>query len=74
MDEFLYRNADVEFIFNNFFCHSLPGYGFSSGATKPGLNPTKVAVIMNSLMTSLGYNRYLVQGMIVCFIFLKTHA
>nr|AXB38859.1 juvenile hormone epoxide hydrolase [Sitodiplosis mosellana] len=41
---------------------SLPGYGFSEGASVPGLNPTEMAVVLRNLMISLGYNKFLVQG------------
>lgn len=41
---------------------SLPGYGFSEGASVTGMNPTEMAVIFRNLMIRLGYNRFLIQG------------
>ena len=41
---------------------SLPGYGFSEGARKPGLGPPEMGHIFNNLMKRLGFNRYYVQG------------
>lgn len=41
---------------------SLPGYGFSDGASKPGLGPPEMGHIFNKLMKRLGFNRYYVQG------------
>lgn len=41
---------------------SLPGYGWSEAASKPGLNTLKMAVIFGNLMKRLGYKKYYVQG------------
>lgn len=41
---------------------SLPGYGFSSQPTKPGMNLTRVAPLWAELMTRLNYPRFLVSG------------
>ncbi|XP_045455131.1 juvenile hormone epoxide hydrolase-like [Melitaea cinxia] len=41
---------------------SLPGYGFSSEAKKPGLGADKMAVVFKNLMNRLGYKKYYVQG------------
>ncbi|KRT85407.1 hydrolase, partial [Oryctes borbonicus] len=41
---------------------SLPGYGFSQGASKPGLAVPQVGVIMKNLMERLGYEKYYVHG------------
>ncbi|XP_038218168.1 juvenile hormone epoxide hydrolase-like [Zerene cesonia] len=41
---------------------SLPGYGFSSAAVRPGLGADKVAVVMRNLMSRLGYKKYYIQG------------
>eukprot|EP00882_Tetradesmus_deserticola_P002705 GHRQ01002876.1.p1 GENE.GHRQ01002876.1~~GHRQ01002876.1.p1 ORF type:complete len:360 (+),score=146.10 GHRQ01002876.1:93-1082(+) len=41
---------------------SLPGYGWSSAATERGMGVTAIAGIMDSLMSQLGYRRYLAQG------------
>ncbi|XP_038217880.1 juvenile hormone epoxide hydrolase-like [Zerene cesonia] len=41
---------------------SLPGYGFSSGAVRPGLAADKIAIVLRNLMSRLGHKKYYVQG------------
>ena len=41
---------------------SLPGFGFSEPARAPGLHPGRIAERLHTLMRSLGYERYGVQG------------
>jgi pimeloyl-ACP methyl ester carboxylesterase len=41
---------------------SLPGYGFSGKPTAPGWNPVSIARAWATLMTRLGYTRYVAQG------------
>ncbi|KAL6258665.1 hypothetical protein P5V15_010618 [Pogonomyrmex californicus] len=41
---------------------SLPGFGFSSAATIPGLSSIHMSVIFKNLMSRLGYDKYYVQG------------
>ncbi|XP_025832015.1 juvenile hormone epoxide hydrolase 1-like isoform X2 [Agrilus planipennis] len=41
---------------------SLPGYGFSDGASKPGFGQAQMAQIFNKLMHRLGHKRYYIQG------------
>lgn len=41
---------------------SLPGYGFSDAASRPGMNPAQIAQIFNKLMGRLGFDRYYIQG------------
>ncbi|KAI8423656.1 hypothetical protein MSG28_012709 [Choristoneura fumiferana] len=41
---------------------SLPGYGFSQGAARPGLGPAEMAVVMQNLMKRLNIDRYYIQG------------
>ena len=41
---------------------SLPGFGFSAPARAPGLHPGRIADRLHTLMRSLGYERYGVQG------------
>lgn len=41
---------------------SLPGYGFSEGAARPGMNPARIAQIFNTLMQRLNFKRYYIQG------------
>lgn len=41
---------------------SLPGYGWSQGASKQGLSTSKIALIMKKLMNRIGHERFYVQG------------
>lgn len=41
---------------------SIPGFGFSSVPTEPGLSNRAIAGLMSRLMLSLGYPRFVVQG------------
>lgn len=41
---------------------SIPGYGFSDAAVRPGLGLPQVAIIFNNLMNRLGHKNYYVQG------------
>ncbi|KRT86367.1 hydrolase, partial [Oryctes borbonicus] len=41
---------------------SLPGFGFSSAACKPGLNPIKMALVFKNLMNRIGFKEFYVQG------------
>eukprot|EP00775_Hariotina_reticulata_P001370 gene1370-1712_t len=41
---------------------SLPGYGFSSAPKERGCGVTEMAAVVDTLMTSLGYSKYLAQG------------
>ncbi|XP_017865176.1 PREDICTED: juvenile hormone epoxide hydrolase 1 [Drosophila arizonae] len=41
---------------------SLPGYGWSQGASRPGMGVAQVAVIMRNLMLRLGFDKFLIQG------------
>ncbi|XP_049770766.1 juvenile hormone epoxide hydrolase 1-like [Schistocerca cancellata] len=41
---------------------SLPGYGFSQGAAKPGLACVQMAAVMKKLMQRLGHSKFYVQG------------
>ncbi|XP_044269723.1 juvenile hormone epoxide hydrolase 1-like [Tribolium madens] len=41
---------------------SLPGYGFSEAAIRPGLGPIEMAVIFKNFMKRLGHEKYFVQG------------
>ncbi|EAT36615.1 AAEL011313-PA [Aedes aegypti] len=55
------RSDDKEYVFE-VIVPSLPGYGFSQGASKQGLSPAKIAVIMRNLMARLGFKKYYVHG------------
>lgn len=41
---------------------SMPGYGFSARPTSPGWGPERIARAWASLMTRLGYTKYVAQG------------
>jgi pimeloyl-ACP methyl ester carboxylesterase len=41
---------------------SMPGYGFSGKPTSPGWGPDRIAKAWGTLMTRLGYTRYVAQG------------
>lgn len=41
---------------------SMPGYGFSNPATKPGINAFRIAELWVQLMNGLGYSRFGAQG------------
>ncbi|XP_052740876.1 juvenile hormone epoxide hydrolase-like [Bicyclus anynana] len=41
---------------------SLPGYGFSDGAVRPGMGPAQIGVVLKNLMNRLGYKKFYIQG------------
>lgn len=41
---------------------SLPGYGFSDGAVRPGLGAFEAAILFKNFMKRLGYQKYYLQG------------
>ncbi|XP_013138373.1 PREDICTED: juvenile hormone epoxide hydrolase-like [Papilio polytes] len=41
---------------------SMPGFGFSDGAVRPGVGPAQIAVIYRNLMQRLGFNKFYIQG------------
>lgn len=41
---------------------SLPGYGWSQAASKPGFGPAEMAVVLRNLMLRLGYDKFFIQG------------
>jgi juvenile hormone epoxide hydrolase len=42
---------------------SLPGYGFSSAASRPGLGASQMAVVFHTLMQQrIGAHKFIVQG------------
>lgn len=53
------QNNDVSFVV---VAPSLPGYGWSDGASVSGLSATEVGVILRNLMLKLGYQRFIIQG------------
>ncbi|XP_063622120.1 juvenile hormone epoxide hydrolase-like isoform X1 [Cydia splendana] len=40
----------------------LPGFGFSEGTSKPGLNPVQIGIMMRNLMKRLGFNKFYVHA------------
>ncbi|XP_049872238.1 juvenile hormone epoxide hydrolase-like [Pectinophora gossypiella] len=40
----------------------LPGFGFSEGTTKPGLNPAQMAIMMRNLMRRIGFSKFYIQA------------
>ncbi|XP_076659281.1 juvenile hormone epoxide hydrolase 1 [Halictus rubicundus] len=54
-------SADRDFVFE-LIIPSLPGYGFSDGAVRPGLGAAQIAVIFKNLMQRLNFKTYYVQG------------
>lgn len=55
------KSDDKDFVFE-VVVPSLPGYGWSQAASKQGLNPLKIAVIMKNLMERIGHQKFYVQG------------
>ncbi|XP_048005399.1 juvenile hormone epoxide hydrolase-like [Leguminivora glycinivorella] len=41
---------------------SLPGYGFSDAAVRPGLGAAEMSVVMRNLMHRLGFKKFYIQG------------
>jgi len=52
-------NLDIEF---DIIVPSLPGYGFSDGATKTGFGVLEMSVVLRNLMIRLGYDHFYIQG------------
>ncbi|XP_046418308.1 juvenile hormone epoxide hydrolase 1-like isoform X2 [Neodiprion fabricii] len=52
---------DQDFVFE-LVVPSLPGYGFSDSAVRPGLGSAQVAVLMTNLMNRLGFEKFYTQG------------
>ncbi|XP_045762718.1 juvenile hormone epoxide hydrolase-like [Maniola jurtina] len=58
----LTKKADgYDFVFE-VIVPSLPGYGFSDAAVRPGLGAGQMGVIFKNLMNRLGHKQYYVQG------------
>lgn len=52
---------DNDFVFE-VIAPSLPGYGFSQGAVRPGLAASDAGLIFKNLMVRLGFNKFYIQG------------
>nr|XP_034825845.1 juvenile hormone epoxide hydrolase-like [Maniola hyperantus] len=58
----LTKKADgYDFVFE-VIVPSLPGYGFSDAAVRPGLGAAQMAVVFKNLMNRLGHKQYYIQG------------
>lgn len=55
------RQTGNNFVFE-LIVPSLPGYGFSQGASKTGLGATHMAVVFKNLMERIGFKKYYVGG------------
>ncbi|XP_053620223.1 juvenile hormone epoxide hydrolase-like isoform X2 [Plodia interpunctella] len=55
------QRAGYDFVFD-VVVPSLPGYGFSDPAVRPGLAAPQAAVIFRNLMHRLGFTKYYIQG------------
>ncbi|XP_011495330.1 PREDICTED: juvenile hormone epoxide hydrolase 2-like [Ceratosolen solmsi marchali] len=53
--------ANRDFVFE-VIAPSIPGFGYSSQAAKPGLGAFEMALILKSLMLRLGYDKFYTQG------------
>ncbi|XP_031346451.1 juvenile hormone epoxide hydrolase 1-like [Photinus pyralis] len=53
--------ADRDFVFE-IIVPSLPGYGFSEAASKPGLAAPQIAAVFKKLMERLGFKKFYIQG------------
>jgi juvenile hormone epoxide hydrolase len=51
---------------------SLPGYGFSEAAVRPGLGAVQMAVVFKNFMNRLGFEEYYIQGGDWGLLFYKT--
>ncbi|KZC13710.1 Juvenile hormone epoxide hydrolase 1, partial [Dufourea novaeangliae] len=54
-------SPDHDFVFE-LIVPSLPGYGFSEGAVRPGMATAQMTVIFKNLMQRLGFEKFYVQG------------
>ena len=52
---------EYDFVFE-IIAPSLPGFGFSSPAVRPGLGANEMAVVLKNLMQKLGFEKFYTQG------------
>lgn len=52
---------EYDFVFE-IIAPSLPGFGFSDPAIRPGLGGNEIAVVLKNLMLRLGFNKFYTQG------------
>ncbi|CAH2047077.1 unnamed protein product, partial [Iphiclides podalirius] len=55
------KRGGYDFVFE-VIAPDLPGFGFSEGSNKPGLNPVQIGIIMKNLMRRLGFDKFYVQA------------
>ncbi|XP_059057481.1 juvenile hormone epoxide hydrolase-like [Achroia grisella] len=55
------KRSNRDFVFE-VIAADLPGFGFSEGTNKPGLNPVQIGIMMRNLMKRLGFDKFYVQG------------
>ncbi|KAM3964889.1 juvenile hormone epoxide hydrolase-like protein 1 [Aphomia sociella] len=55
------RRENYDFVFE-VIAADLPGFGFSEGTTKPGLNPVQIGIVMKNLMKRLGFDKFYIQA------------
>lgn len=55
------KSGDYDFVFE-VIAPSLPGYGFSDAAVKPGMGPAQIGQVFVKLMERLGHKKFYVQG------------
>ena len=53
--------SDKDFVFE-VIAPSLPGFGFSDAAAKPGLGAVEITHLMKNLMQRLGFEKFYIQG------------
>ncbi|CAH2084702.1 unnamed protein product [Euphydryas editha] len=53
--------TEYDFVFE-VIAVDLPGFGFSEGTNKPGLNPVQIGIVMRNLMKRLGYDKFYIQA------------
>ncbi|XP_014085387.2 juvenile hormone epoxide hydrolase 2 [Bactrocera oleae] len=54
-------NLNSEYVFE-VIAPSLPGYGWSQGASKVNFGPAQVSLVLRNLMLRLGHEKFLIQG------------
>ena len=54
-------NDELDIVFE-VVAPSLPGYGWSDGASKPGFGPIEMSIVLRKLMIRLGYEKFYIQG------------
>ncbi|XP_055839478.1 juvenile hormone epoxide hydrolase 2-like [Episyrphus balteatus] len=58
----LYEGSNESNIVFDIVAPSLPGFVWSQGASKKGMGPAQIAVILRNLMLRLGYKKFFIHG------------